>query len=92
MLDFAMFRWSLLLALALCLQSSFSWALEFSADQITKVNGHTRKANIYYRDDRWRLEHHDLNPVNVTIVRKDKQVMWLLLSRMRHFKTVPYDP
>jgi len=92
MLDFAMFRWSLLLALALCLQSNFSWALEFSADQITKVNGHTRKANIYYRDDRWRLEHHDLNPVNVTIVRKDKQVMWLLLSRMRHFKTVPYDP
>jgi len=92
MLDFAMFRWSLLLALALCLQSSFSWALEFSADQITKVNGHTRKANIYYRDDRWRLEHHDLKPVNVTIVRKDKQIMWLLLSRMRHFKTVPYDP
>ncbi len=67
-------------------------ALEFSADQITKINGHSRKANIYYRDDRWRLEHHDLGPVNVTIVRKDKQVMWLLLSRMKHFKTVPYDP
>src|SRR5579884_3341217 len=67
-------------------------ALEFTADQITRIDGHVRKANIYYRDDRWRLEHHDLNPVNVTIVRKDKQVMWLLLSRMRHFKTVPYDP
>ncbi|HKN86450.1 MAG TPA: hypothetical protein VJV04_06305 [Nitrospiraceae bacterium] len=72
--------------------SDTTWALEFSADQITNINGHSRKANIYYRDDRWRLEHHDLNPVNVTIVRKDKQVMWLLLSRMRHFKTVPYDP
>ncbi len=68
------------------------WALEFTADQITKINGHSRKANIYYRDDRWRLEHHDLGPVNVTIVRKDKQVIWLLLSRMRHFKTLPYDP
>ncbi len=67
-------------------------ALEFSADQITKINGHSRKANIYYRDEMWRLEHHDLGPVNVTIVRKDKQVMWLLLSRMKHFKTVPYDP
>lgn len=74
------------------LGSDTTWALEFSADQITKINGHSRKANIYYRDDRWRIEHHDLNPVNVTIVRKDKQVMWLLLSRMRHFKTVPYDP
>jgi hypothetical protein len=72
--------------------SDLTWALEFSADQITNTNGHSRKANIYYRDDRWRLEHHDLNPVNVTIVRKDKRVMWLLLSRMRHFKTVPYDP
>jgi hypothetical protein len=67
-------------------------ALEFSADQITKINGHSRKANIYYRDEMWRLEHHDVGPVNVTIVRKDKQVMWLLLSRMKHFKTVPYDP
>lgn len=67
-------------------------ALEFSADQITKVDGHVRKANIYYRDEMWRLEHHDVGPVNVTIVRKDKQVMWLLLSRMKHFKTVPYDP
>ena len=69
-----------------------AWALEFSADQITRINGKSRKANIYYRDEMWRLEHHDLGPVNVTIVRKDKQVTWLLLSRMRHFKTVPYDP
>jgi hypothetical protein len=69
-----------------------AWGLEFSADQFTRIDGHSRKAYLYYRDDRWRLEHHDLNPVNVTIVRKDKHVMWLLLSRMRHFKTVPYDP
>ncbi|MDE3117482.1 MAG: hypothetical protein KGL03_00575 [Nitrospirota bacterium] len=67
-------------------------ALEFTADQYTRVNGHSRKSNIYYRDDMWRLEHHELGPVNVTIVRKDKQVMWLLLSRMKHFKTMPYDP
>ncbi len=33
-----------------------------------------------------------MGPVNVTIVRKDKQLMWLLLSRVRHFKTLPYDP
>ncbi len=68
------------------------FALEFTADQITKVNGRVRKANIYYRDEMWRLEHHEISPVNVTIVRKDKQLMWLLLSRMKHFKTLPYDP
>ena len=67
-------------------------ALEFTADQITKTGGRTYKANIYYRDDRWRIEHHSLGPVNVTIVRKDKQLVWMLLSRMRHFKTVSYAP
>jgi hypothetical protein len=93
MLDFHMLRVVIGVLFGAWLQASeLAWALEFSADQITNINGHSRRANIYYRDDRWRLEHHDLNPVNVTIVRKDKQVMWLLLSRMRHFKTVPYDP
>jgi hypothetical protein len=93
MLNFHMLRVVIGVIFGAWLQASEpTWPLEFSADQITNTNGHSRKANIYYRDDRWRLEHHDLNPVNVTIVRKDKQVMWLLLSRMRHFKTVPYDP
>lgn len=66
-------------------------ALEFTADRITKIDGHTGKAVIYYRDNMWRIEHHSMGPVNVSIVRKDKQVVWLLLSRMKHFKTVPYN-
>ena len=68
-----------------------TFALEFTADQITKIDGRTHKAFIYYRDQMWRIEHHSLGPVNVTIVRKDKQVVWHLLSRMKHFKTLPYD-
>ena len=68
-----------------------AWALEFSADQIMKSNGKTHASNIFYRDDRWRLEHQDTGPVNVTIVRKDKQVMWMLISRLKHYKEVPYD-
>jgi len=68
-----------------------TWALEFTADQVTKIDGRSHKANIYYRDQMWRIEHQSLGPVNVSIVRKDKQVVWLLLSRMRHFKTVPYS-
>ncbi|MBI4003073.1 MAG: hypothetical protein HY348_14985 [Nitrospira defluvii] len=66
-------------------------ALEFTADQVTKMNGRTQKANIYYRDNMWRIEHHTMGPVNVSIVRKDKKVVWLLLSRMKHFKTLPYS-
>ncbi|MBI3355353.1 MAG: hypothetical protein HY038_01010 [Nitrospirae bacterium] len=68
-----------------------SWALEFTADRITKMDGRTGKAIVYYRDDMWRIEHHSMGPVNVSIVRKDKQVVWLLLSRMKHFKTIPYS-
>ena len=67
-------------------------ALEFTADQVTKIDGRTQKANIYYRDSMWRIEHHTMGPVNISIVRKDKKVVWLLMSRMKHFKTVPYNP
>ncbi|MGQ0811514.1 MAG: hypothetical protein ACT4OO_09860 [Nitrospiraceae bacterium] len=87
-----MTRWLFMVCLAIGMtQGSVAWALEFTADQVVKIGGQTRKANIYYRDDRWRIEHQSLSPVNVTIVRKDKQVVWMLLSRMKHFKTVPYD-
>ena len=71
--------------------SGSALALEFTADQITKIDGRTHKALIYYRDQMWRIEHNSMGPVNVSIVRKDKQVIWLLLSRMKHFKTIPYD-
>jgi hypothetical protein len=85
-------RLSVLFLMAGLTVPDLSVALEFTADQITKIDGRTRKAFIYYRDDMWRIEHHSLGPVNVTIVRKDKQVVWHLLSRMKHFKTLPYDP
>ena len=88
----AMSRLAALLILALGVGISFpSWALEFTADRVTKMDGRTSKAIIAYRDDRWRIEHHSMGPVNISIVRKDKQVVWLLLSRMKHFKTMPYS-
>lgn len=85
-------RLTFLLACSLLLTGLPAWALEFTADQVTKIDGRTHKAIIYYRDQMWRIEHHSMGPVNVSIVRKDKQVVWLLLSRMKHFKTLPYSP
>ena len=85
------------IGLAMCIACSLLlvglpvWALEFTADQVTKIDGKSHKAVIYYRDQMWRIEHHSMGPVNVSIVRKDKQVVWLLLSRMKHFKTMPYS-
>ena len=80
----------MILAFGLAADASV-WALEFTADRVTKMDGRTSKAHVYYRDNMWRIEHLAMGPVNVSIVRKDKQVVWLLLSRMKHFKTVPYS-
>jgi hypothetical protein len=86
----ACMSWSLLWGLLLC-GAVEAEALEFTADQVTKINGRTQKSSIYYRDNMWRIEHHSMGPVNVSIVRKDKNVVWLLLSRIKHFKTLPYS-
>ncbi|UVT17594.1 MAG: hypothetical protein H8K04_08710 [Nitrospira sp.] len=86
-------HWSIILCIWISLAP---WqpasALEFTADQVTKIDGKSRMAYIYYRDAMWRIEHRTTGPVNVSIVRKDKRIVWLLLSRMKHFKTIPYDP
>ena len=81
---------ALIVAMGICF-SGVSWALEFTADRITKIDGRSDKATIYYRDNMWRIEHHTMGPVTVSIVRKDKQVVWMVLSRVKHFKTLPYS-
>jgi hypothetical protein len=68
-----------------------AWPLEFVAERITQIDGQSRKASIYYRDDMWRVEHYDGGPVNVMIVRKDKGLTWLLMSRLKQFKTLTYS-
>lgn len=81
----------LFLLLPLLLVGQRAEALEFLADLVMKTDGHTRRASIYYTDAMWRLEHNDQGPVGVTIVRKDMQIIWCLLGRLKHFKSLPYD-
>jgi hypothetical protein len=66
-------------------------AVEFMAEQTIRAGAHVHRSNLYYRDDMWRIEHNDPRAVEVTIVRKDKGVIWLLLGRMRRFATMPFD-
>ena len=65
--------------------------MEFVAERVTRIDGQSRREIIYYRDNMWRMEHNDPGPVNVMIVRKDKGLVWLLLSRVGMFKTVNYE-
>lgn len=65
---------------------------EFMADRLMKWDGRVYRASLYCKGDMWRIEHNNPGPVDVTIVRKDKGVVWLLMSRTKRFKTLPIDP
>ncbi len=67
------------------------WALEFVAERVTRIDGKSWRDSIYYRDNMWRVEHNAPSPVDVMIVRRDKGLVWLLLSRVGLFKTVNYE-
>jgi hypothetical protein len=82
--------WSLLLVAAL-LAPALAEALEFSADRTVRTAGHVERTRLFYRDDMWRVEHNAAGPVQVTIVRKDRQLVWHLIPMRRQFKTVTFD-
>ena len=66
-------------------------ASDFTADRVVVKNGHLDRATIYCRANMWRIEHNTSSPVDITIVRKDKGVMWLLMARTKRFITLPLD-
>ena len=66
-------------------------AVEFTVDRVVFENGHRFRATLFCRADMWRIEHNATGPVNVTIVRKDKGIIWLLLPQTRHFVTLPFE-
>ena len=52
-------------ALALFVSSGLSFALEFSADRVTRSGQQMRHQRVFYRDDMWRVEHNLPGAVNV---------------------------
>ena len=82
---------SLLLCVPLVMITMPVQGLQFVADQLTQSGGHIHRGSLYYRDDMWRIEHNDPGSIEVTIVRKDKGLMWLLLGRTKQFATMPYE-
>ncbi len=67
---------------------------EFSARLIWKTGGHVSKAQLFVKNDRYRIEHFggirtDLGYAGVTIVRLDEQRVWYVLSQRRMVISVP---
>lgn len=67
-------------------------SVEFVADQMIQTGDRVYRASLFCREDMCRIEHNDPGSIDVTIVRKDKGLMWLLLARMKQFKTLPLEP
>ncbi len=69
------------------------WAFEFSAERIAKYQGKVISAHVNARDDRWRLEYAEpQSGAMAAIVRMDKQVVWLILSKRRMFLEAQIAP
>ena len=69
-------------------------AAEFSARLIWKQDGRKAKAQLFVKDDRYRIEHFggvktELGYAGVTIVRLDEQKVWYVLSERRMVVSVP---
>jgi hypothetical protein len=68
--------------------------VEFSARLIWKTNGRKSKAQLFVKNDRYRIEHMggvrtELGYAGVTIVRLDEQKIWYVLSQRRMVVSVP---
>ena len=68
--------------------------VEFSARLVWKTNGRKSKAQLFVKNDRYRIEHMggvrtELGYAGVTIVRLDEQKIWYVLSQRRMVVSVP---
>ncbi len=87
-----------------CLSQRVGWAqqgdfpdtsaAEFSARLIWKKDGRKAKAQLFVKNDRYRIEHMggvrtELGYAGVTIVRLDEQKVWYVLSERRMVVSVP---
>ena len=55
------------------------WAMEFSAEQTTRIGKSAMTGKIYFKPDRWRVEMASPEGPKVSINRLDRAVTWLLL-------------
>ncbi len=73
---------SLVLAIALGLAAV---AQEFSADVISNFKGQTFNSKMYFEKDKWRTESENKGMKAISIVRKDKNLLWNLMPDQKMY-------
>ena len=58
---------------------------DFSADTMASFGGRTIRGKIYMSGDKWRMESSQGGKKAVTIVRADKNVMWMLMPGQKMY-------
>jgi outer membrane lipoprotein-sorting protein len=64
-------------------------AAEFTANMVLKDGGKTMPGKLYVKGDKMRHEFVDEQGQTVTIVRKDKKVVWVVMPRERIYTEMP---
>jgi len=67
-----------------------TYAIEFSADMITKTAGNSYSGKIYMKGDKIRTD--TPGQSSYSIVRQDKNVVWLVTPEKKSYLEMPYDP
>ncbi len=78
----------LVMAMAFLLPAE-AGAAEFSAQMVLKDGGTSTRGKIFIKGDKMRHEFLDGEGHTVTIVRRDKRVIWVLLPQERHYTEIP---
>ena len=74
-----MIRWVFMPFIMIAAFAQAGWAIEFSAEQTTRIGQHAMSGKIYFQPDRWRVEMASPEGPKVSISRLDKAITWLLL-------------
>lgn len=67
-----------------------TYAMEFSADMITTTGGKSYSGKIYMKGDKIRTD--TPGQSSYSIVRQDKNVVWLVTPENKSYFEMPYDP
>ncbi len=65
---------------------------DFSADSVAKFGGQRMSGKIYFAGDKWRFEGTREGQKFITIVRTDKNVMWMLMPSQKMYMQFKVDP
>jgi len=75
------------MVLAVCINL---WAIEFSADMITKSAGQTITGKMYMKDKKMRSE--TQGQPGYSIIRMDKNIVWFVMPDTKTYMEMAYDP